>query len=110
MDADGQTDERREAHPNSSKDGPGGRDCQRRCSNREQPEGFGAGTALLWEGIRPDTIFVPNTFGPRQVVSKESGAPEYEAANTLTADAYFDNLSGQQAYKCFACRIAKYAD
>ena len=68
------------------------------------------GTALLWEGIRQDTIFVPNTFGPRQALRKESGVPEYEAANTLTSDAYFDNLSGQQAYKCFACRVAKSAN
>jgi formate dehydrogenase (coenzyme F420) alpha subunit len=73
------------------------------------PRGSVMGTALLWEGIRPDTIFVPNTFGPRQVVSEESGVPEYEAANTLTSDAYFDNLSGQQAYKCFACRVEKHA-
>jgi hypothetical protein len=30
-----------------------------------------------------------------------------EAANHLTDDRYFDNLSGQQAYKCFACRLRK---
>jgi hypothetical protein len=61
----------------------------------------------LWEGIRPDTIFVPNTFGPAQQVADEVGAPRYEAANHLTDDRYFDNLSGQQAYKCFACRVRK---
>ena len=27
------------------------------------------------------------------------------SANTLVSDRYFDNLSGQQAYKCFACRV-----
>ena len=31
----------------------------------------------------------------------------YEAANTLVDDRYFDTLSGQQAYKCFACRISR---
>jgi hypothetical protein len=31
----------------------------------------------------------------------------YEPANTLVDDRYFDNLSGQQAYKCFACRVVK---
>jgi PiT family inorganic phosphate transporter len=36
------------------------------------------GTALLWEGIREDTIFVPNTFGPMQNVSEEVGPPRYE--------------------------------
>ena len=65
------------------------------------------GTALLWEGIREDTIFVPNTFGPMQAAGDEFGLPRYDAANALTDDRYFDNLSGQQAYKCFACRIKK---
>ena len=73
----------------------------------ESPRGSVFGTALLWSGIRPDTIFVPNTFGPRQAVADEMGTPRYEAANLLTDDRYFDNLSGQQAYKCFACRIKK---
>jgi hypothetical protein len=65
------------------------------------------GTALLWEGIREDTIFVPNTFGPAQAVADEFGLPRYEPANLLTDDRYFDTLSGQQAYKCFACRVRK---
>jgi anaerobic selenocysteine-containing dehydrogenase len=74
----------------------------------ESPRGAVTGTALLWDQIRPDTLFVPNTFGPAQVVGDETGAPRYQAtANTLTDDRYFDNLSGQQAYKCFACRIRK---
>lgn len=71
------------------------------------PRGSIRGSALLWEHIRPDTIFVPNTFGPRQALAQESGTPQYEAANTLVSDEYFDNLSGQQAYKCFACRVDK---
>ncbi len=35
------------------------------------------------------------------------GDPRYEPANLLIDDRYFDNLSGQQAYKCFACRVRK---
>ena len=73
----------------------------------ESPRGRVSGTALLWEGIREDTIFVPNTFGPMQREADELGTPRYEAANTLVDDRYFDNLSGQQAYKCFACRVVK---
>lgn len=73
----------------------------------ESPRGAIAGTALLWPGIREDTIFVPNTFGPAQRMAEEFGAPAYESANLLTDDRYFDNLSGQQAYKCFACRVRK---
>jgi hypothetical protein len=61
----------------------------------------------LWNGIREDTIFVPNTFGPMQQMADEYRAPRYEAANHLLDDRYFDNLSGQQAYKCFACRVRK---
>ncbi len=72
----------------------------------ESPRGSIRGTALFWEGIRPDTIFVPNGFGPSQVVGPETGAPLYEKpTNELLDDRFFDNLSGQQAYKCFACRI-----
>lgn len=70
------------------------------------PRGAIRGTALLWEGIREDTVFVPNSFGPMQAVGDDVGAPRYEAANTLLDDRYFDNLSGQQAYKCFACEVS----
>jgi anaerobic selenocysteine-containing dehydrogenase len=73
----------------------------------ESPRGSITGTALLWKDIRPDTIFVPNTFGPRQQLAEELGTPLYEPANILVDDRYFDNLSGQQAYKCFACRVKK---
>jgi anaerobic selenocysteine-containing dehydrogenase len=74
----------------------------------ESPRGQVTGTALLWQGIRPDTIFVPNSFGPAQQVGDDLALPRYkDAANSLTNDQYFDNLSGQQAYKCFACRIRK---
>ena len=73
----------------------------------ESKSGSATGTALLWEGIREDTIFVPNTFGPAQKVADEFGLPRYDAANGLTDDRHFDPLSGQQAYKCFACRVRK---
>jgi anaerobic selenocysteine-containing dehydrogenase len=73
----------------------------------ESPRGAVTGTAELWEGIREDTIYVPNTFGSAQKEATEAGTPLYAAANLLTDDRYFDNLSGQQAYKCFACRIRK---
>jgi anaerobic selenocysteine-containing dehydrogenase len=73
----------------------------------ESPRGSVTGTALIWEDIREDTIFVPNTFGPAQAMGDEFGLPRYDAANNLTDDRYFDNLSGQQAYKCFACRVRK---
>jgi len=73
----------------------------------ESPRGSITGTAQIWEGIREDTIFVPNTFGPRQKMAEEFGTPYYEAANVLLDDRYYDNLSGQQAYKCFACRVKK---
>jgi anaerobic selenocysteine-containing dehydrogenase len=73
----------------------------------ESPSGQVTGTALLWPEIRPDTIFVPNTFGPAQEVGDIFGDPRYAATNTLVNDGYYDNLSGQQAYKCYACRVRK---
>jgi formate dehydrogenase (coenzyme F420) alpha subunit len=73
----------------------------------ESPRGAITATLLLWEGIREDTIFVPNSFGPAQTLGDEFALPRYETANTLIDDRYFDNLSGQQAYKCFACRVRK---
>jgi formate dehydrogenase (coenzyme F420) alpha subunit len=75
----------------------------------ESPRGAVSGTALYWPGIRPDTVYVPNTFGPAQQVGDQFGDPRYEPANTLVDDQLYDNLSGQQAYKCFACRVRKAA-
>jgi len=34
-------------------------------------------------------------------------AARYEPANTLIDDRYFNNLSGHQAYPCFACLVRK---
>src|SRR5581483_8826760 len=73
----------------------------------ESPRGSVTGTALVWTDIREDTIFVPTTFGPAQAVAEEFGLPAYASVNALTDDRYFDPLSGQQAYKCFACRVRK---
>ncbi|MCZ7431121.1 molybdopterin-containing oxidoreductase family protein [Streptomyces sp. WMMC1477] len=73
----------------------------------ESPRGTVCGTALLWEGIREDTVFVPNTFSPSQQVGDLFEARRYEPVNALPDDGYYDNLSGQQAYKCFACRVVK---
>ncbi len=73
----------------------------------ESPRGSITGTAQIWKGIREDTIFVPHTFGPMQRMAEELRTPYYEAANILLDDRYYDNLSGQQAYKCFACRVKK---
>lgn len=73
----------------------------------ESPRGAVTGTALLWEGIREDTIFVPNSFGSMQKMAEELGTPYYEPANILPDDRCYDTLSGQQAYKCFACRVKK---
>jgi hypothetical protein len=42
-----------------------------------------------------------------QKMATEFGDPLQEPANTLLYDRYYDNLSGQQAYKCFACRVKK---
>ncbi|MEV0238272.1 molybdopterin-dependent oxidoreductase [Nonomuraea sp. NPDC050786] len=73
----------------------------------ESPRGQVSGTALIDAGIRQDTVYVPNTFGPAQRVGDVYGDPRYEPANTLIDDRLYDNLSGQQAYKCFACRVRK---
>lgn len=74
----------------------------------ESPRGRVEGTALLWEEMRPDTIFVPNGFGFAQTAGPDTGAPLYQSpANALPDDRYYDNLSGQQAYKCFACRVVR---
>ena len=73
----------------------------------ESPRGSIRGTAFVFDGIREDTIFVPNLFGPNQRVAAELELPLYEPANTLVDARYFDSLSGQQAYKCFACRVLK---
>ncbi|MEH1812437.1 MAG: molybdopterin-dependent oxidoreductase [Nostoc sp.] len=73
----------------------------------ESPRGSITGTALVWSGIREDTIFVPGWFGSGQKMAEEFGTPYYESVNILIDKQYYDNLSGQQAFKCFACRVKK---
>lgn len=73
----------------------------------ESPRGSITGTALIWQGIREDTIFVPNWFGQQQKMAEELRTPYYKAVNQLIDDQYYDNLSGQLAFKCFACRVKK---
>ncbi|MEC4815021.1 MAG: twin-arginine translocation signal domain-containing protein [Scytonema sp. PMC 1069.18] len=34
-------------------------------------------------------------------------APYYEPINVLLDDQFYDTFFGQQAYKCFACRVRK---
>jgi len=38
---------------------------------------------------------------------KNSELPTMKQPTSLLDDRYYDNLSGQQAYKCFACRVKK---
>ena len=73
----------------------------------ESPRGAVRGTARLWSDMREDTLFLGNTFGPAQAAGDEQGLLRYEAANHLLDDHHYDNLSGQQAFKCFACRVKK---
>jgi anaerobic selenocysteine-containing dehydrogenase len=52
----------------------------------ESPRGAIKGTALLWEGMREDTIFVLNWFGPAQKVAADLGVPFDEPTNLLLND------------------------
>ncbi|MEK7824851.1 MAG: molybdopterin-dependent oxidoreductase [Nitrospirota bacterium] len=72
----------------------------------ETPRGGITGPALVWDGIREDTVFVPHTFGPKQRVHEDLGGKTYETVNVLTAH-YYDTLSGQNEYKCQLCRVTK---
>jgi len=72
-----------------------------KCDRGRKPQRLYQGNGAYMEGILEDTIFVPYTFGPIQKMAEELGTPYYEAANILLDDRYYDNLSGQQAYKCF---------
>lgn len=46
----------------------------------ESPRDSVTRQALLWAGIRQDTVFVPNTRGPAQSVGEIFGTPCYEPA------------------------------
>jgi formate dehydrogenase (coenzyme F420) alpha subunit len=51
---------------------------------------------------------IASGFETTGVYMRRVGVPRYEqAANVLLDDRYSDNISGQQAYKCFVCRVRK---
>lgn len=58
-------------------------------------------------GMRCDQLGTRVTFGPMQKVAEELGTSLYEPFSVLTSNQYSDNLSRQQAYRCFACRVRK---
>lgn len=72
----------------------------------ETPRASLVGPALVWDGIQENTVFIPHTFGPGQKVHEDVGRKAWETVNKLTAH-YYDNLSGQNEYKCQLCRVTK---
>ncbi|MBI4829369.1 MAG: molybdopterin-dependent oxidoreductase [Nitrospinae bacterium] len=63
------------------------------------------GPALVWDGIEPNTVFIPQSFGPKQVLRKELDRKAWEPVNNLTGG-FYDTLSGQVAYKAQACSVS----
>ncbi len=93
-------------HPKAAMPAPGSPTATR-CWSRARAASLRA-TALLWDGIREDTIFVPISFGPGAEDGRGTGHAALRVGQCAAATtATFDNLSGQQAYKCFACRVRK---
>jgi len=72
----------------------------------ETPRGSLEVNALVWDGIQENTVFIPFTFGSKQKVHEDVGRKAWESVNVLTAH-YYDNLSGQNEYKCQLCRVTK---
>ncbi len=72
----------------------------------ETPRGSITAPAVVWDGIQENTVFVPHTFGPKQKVHEDVGRQTWPTVNSLTAH-YYDNLSGQNEYKCQLCRVSK---
>ena len=72
----------------------------------ETPRDAIEAVALVWDGIQQDTVFIPISFGDKQQVHREVGRRTWSTVNKLTAH-YYDNLSGQNEYKCQLCRITK---
>jgi anaerobic selenocysteine-containing dehydrogenase len=70
----------------------------------ETSRGSIEGPALVWDGIEPNTIFIPHTFGPMQVARKDVDRNIWESVNNLTAT-FYDTLSGQVGYKSQLCSI-----
>ena len=67
----------------------------------------GARTLVWFVGASLVSLFLGLIMVNLLQPGRDLGLPLYEPANTLVDDRYFDNLSGQQAYKCFACRVVK---
>ncbi len=72
----------------------------------ETPRGAIQRVAQLWDGIVENAIYVPFNNGRAQKVYEDLGRRPVETVNVLTAH-YYDNLSGQQEYRCQLCRIRK---
>lgn len=60
---------------------------------------------LIWDSIEPNTVFIPMSYGDKQVVHNEVGRVVWDSVNILTGGKEYDNLSGQREYKSFLCRI-----
>jgi len=61
---------------------------------------------LVWEGIEANTVFIPMSYGNKQVVHEEVGRLTWDSVNILTGGGLYDNLSGQHEYKSFLCKIS----
>ncbi len=72
----------------------------------ETARGAIEGPAFVWDGIEPNTIFIPHTFGPKQAVRQQMERKTWESVNHLTTVELYDPLSGQVAYKAVLCRIS----
>lgn len=71
----------------------------------ETPRGSLEGPALVLDAIQPNTIFIPHTFGPKQLARKDVGRTVWRSVNRLTTG-FYDTLSGQVAYKSQLCKIS----
>lgn len=71
----------------------------------ETARGSIEGPVLVWDGIEPNTIFIPHTFGPKQFARKDVDRKVWEPVNVLTAP-FYDTLSGQVSYKAQLCSIS----
>ncbi|MBI3813589.1 MAG: molybdopterin-dependent oxidoreductase [Nitrospinae bacterium] len=71
----------------------------------ETPRGAMEMPALVWDGIQPNTIFIPISFGNKQKVHQDVERRIWDTVNNLTSNVYYDTLSGQQGYKAYLCKI-----
>ncbi|MBI4664966.1 MAG: molybdopterin-dependent oxidoreductase [Nitrospinae bacterium] len=73
----------------------------------ETPRGFIEGPVIVWDGIQPNTVFVPIGFGLKQVVRTAMDRRVWDSVNNLT-ETYYDTLSGQVCYKAQLCSISSH--